>query len=288
MLGISLLVGMETFRNNAIQYVELIDMIILVFKDIIDSLLNFTLPDQSIDAVESVAVSLTGLFLAMEMITHLSSMRMEGRIEDALQLGIKLVVAKIIIENTHVIMGGLYDLFNGLGLSAIGNGFEAVRNAMPGSLETYVDNNKGMIGEGWILICLVLFIVSIVTAGMLFMVTIQIVGIIFEIAIHQAVGAIALSTLCNSTMRSTGLSFIKSYSAVCLQTTVIGAIFKVFGTISNQLIINTGEGSTIRTSIENAGAFGAIFMYLTPIFMMIILGVTVNKSGEITKRMFGA
>lgn len=283
---------MVLFRDIAIKFGDLISNIIVQFEAIIKALLNFNLPDQSIAAVEAVAVSLSGLFIAMEMISYFSAMRMEGRIEDALQLMIKLVLAKILLENTDAIMSGIYGEFNRLGFSAIENGFKSVKDTMTGAsglIVSIVDANKGMIGEGWILMDFVLLIVAIVVAVMMISITMQIVGIIFEIAIHQAVGAIALSTLCNSTVRSTGLSFIKSYTAVCLQTTVIGVIFNVFGTLSGSDFLNIDvESSVLWGSIESAGCFGVLFLYLFPVLMLIILGVTVKKSGDITKRMFGA
>ena len=207
---------MDKVRDSVLRYGELIENIIVQFESIIKAILKFDLPDQSVAAVEAVAVSLSSLFIAMEMISYFSTMRMEGRIEDALQLIIKLVLAKILLENTDAIMSGIYGEFNRLGFSAIETGLNAVREIMPGSIESIVDANKGMIGEGWILMSVALLIVSIVVTVMMISITMQIVGIIFEIAIHQAVGPIALSTLCNSTMRSTGLSFIKSYAAVCL------------------------------------------------------------------------
>lgn len=280
---------MNKVRDSVLRYGELIENIIVQFESIIKAILKFDLPDQSVAAVEAVAVSLSSLFIAMEMISYFSTMRMEGRIEDALQLIIKLVLAKILLENTDAIMSGIYGEFNRLGFSAIETGLNAVREIMPGSIESIVDANKGMIGEGWILMSVALLIVSIVVTVMMISITMQIVGIIFEIAIHQAVGPIALSTLCNSTMRSTGLSFIKSYAAVCLQTTVIGVIFNVFGTLSGADFLKMDiKTSILWGSIQSTGSFGVIFMYLFPMLMLIILGVTVKKSGDITKRMFGA
>ncbi len=114
---------------------------------------------------------------------------------------------------------------------------------------------------------------------MLIMLTIEILGIVFEIGIHMAVGPIALSTLCNSTFRSTGLSFIKSYTAVCLQTTVIGAICKVYTKFATNLNL---------TNITATGMAANMVAYCMPLLGLAVLCVTIKKSSDITKRMFGA
>ena len=99
----------------------------------------------------------------------------------------------------------------------------------------------------------------------------------------MAVGPIALSTLCNSTFRSTGLSYIKSLSAVCLQTTVIGAICKVYTKYATYFNLNL-DGSLAT----GGGGFGFVFGCFAPLLSLLVLCVTIKKSSDITKRMFGA
>lgn len=282
---------MEIFKNITQGFNGGLSKIINAFKDIIQTMLGLDvpIPSEISDAVQAVAVSLTALFLAMEYISYFSSMRMEGRIEDAIQLGIKLVISKLIVENTDVIMGGIYQMFRGLGNTAIGGSLEKLAVALPeAATDVFMADNKGLIGEGWILTALFSAIAGICIVGSIIMMTMEIIGIIFEIAIHQAVGPIAISTLANSTMRSTGLSFIKSYSAVCLQTTVIGAIFYVFGNISTVVNESFANNESLKQAIESLGGFGLLFRYISPLLMAVVLSVSVKKSGEITKRMFGA
>lgn len=282
---------MEHIKQVAIDINEKLTLIINAFKDIIQTMLDLDVPVPSeiADAAQAVAVSLTALFLAMEYISYFSSMRMEGRIEDAIQFMIKLVVSKLIVENTDAIMGGIYQMFKGLGISTIGNSLEKIADSLPANAtDAFMAENKGLIGEGWILTALFSTLAGIFIVGSIMMMTMEIIGIIFEIAIHQTVGPIAISTLANSTMRSTGMSFIKSYSAVCLQTTVIGAIFYVFGNVST-VVKNAFVGNAdLQNAIADLGAFGMIFRYISPLLMAIVLSVSVKKSGEITKRMFGA
>ena len=102
---------MEIFKDNALAYADLISSIINSFKAIILNILGINIYDANIvtTGIESAALSLAGLFLAMEMISMISEFRFE-RIEDAIRLWIKLLFAKIIIENSSNIIGSIYDL----------------------------------------------------------------------------------------------------------------------------------------------------------------------------------
>lgn len=274
----------DGFKDNALAYADLITAIIDSFKTIICDIWKLSVYDAKIvtTAVESAALSLAGLFLAMEVITIVSDFRFE-RLEDAIRLAIKVIFAKIIIENSSSIIGMIYELFRDLGVSSIESGFAKISGSIPSIVDTITNATiAGPLGVGYIFVCILMLIVVLIIVCMLIMLTIEVMGIIFEIGIHQAVGPIAIATLCNSTARSTGISFIKSYSAVCLQTTVIGAIFTVYTFFADKFIVNVGD------KISGLGAFGIIFNFLTPVISLAVLCVTVKKSSDLTKRMFGA
>ena len=78
---------MEIFKDNALAYADLIISIINSFKAIILNILGINIYDANIvtTGIESAALSLAGLFLAMEMISMISEFRFE-RIEDAIRL----------------------------------------------------------------------------------------------------------------------------------------------------------------------------------------------------------
>lgn len=279
---------MEIFKSWVIDLISQITQTISSFETIILNIIDLKISDAGLvmTGVESAALALAGLFLAMEMISLISEFRFE-RIEDAIRLWIKVLFAKIIIENSSAIIGGIYDMFRNLGTNSISDGFSAVKSAIYGFTDSngLIDSYKGMLGEGYILAWIVLLLVNIIVTIMLILITIEVFGITFEIGIHQVIGPIAISTLCNSTARSTGISFIKSYAAVCLQTTVIGVIFKVYATFATKLQIGK---DIINNTIATGGPFGLLFAYFSPLLGLTVLCVTVKKSSDITKRMFGA
>ncbi len=255
--------------------------VIVTFKEIITLVFNLSMSESEVlnSAVTSAGVSLTTLFLLMEFFSQIASKWFE-RMEDAIQLGIKMIVAKIIIENSSTIVSGISGYFKDLGTASLESGFNTIIANLP---DMALPEDGGPLGLGYVLTILLLYMVTAVVTIMLIMITIEVAGIVFEIGIHMAVGPIALSTLCNSTFRSTGLSFIKSLSAVCLQTTVIGAICKVYAKMATYF--NKDFGGDL---LNNAGMAGLIFGYFSPLLGLAVLCVTVKKSSDITKRMFGA
>jgi hypothetical protein len=97
----------------------------------------------------------------------------------------------------------------------------------------------------------------------------------------MAAAPIALSTLCNDMTRPTGISFIKSYSAVCLQAFILGACLTVYGIISTQF-----DGMTMSLDCEG-NLFAGLLKGLMPVIMVLSLSTIMKKSGEVTKRMLG-
>lgn len=267
----------EFFKGGANEVLSWISATILSFQTLIENILtNLSLSESDVvtSAVTSAGVSLTTLFLLMEFFSQMTSKWFE-RFEDAIQLGIKMIVAKIIIENSSAIIGGISGYFKELGTASINSGFTSIIGNLSGMV---IPNDGGPLGLGYILLTLLLYIIWAIVAIMLIMMTIEILGIVFEMGIHMAVGPIALSTLCNSTFRSTGLSFIKSYSAVCLQTTVIGAICKVYAKYATLLKIGIPASGFLATTVS----------FCAPMLGLAVLCVTIKKSSDITKRMFGA
>ena len=272
----------DFFKSGAEEMLNALAGVIDLFNGIINSLFNIPLSESEIvdSAVTSAGVSLTSLFLLMEFFSQITSKWFE-RMEDAIQLGIKMIVAKIIIENSSLIVGGICSFFRELGTASIDSGLTTVKSTLPSMA---LPPDGGAFGLGYAAVTLAMYAIIIVAVIMFVMVSIEVAGIVFEIGIHMAVGPIALSTLCNSTFRSTGLSYIKSLSAVCLQTTVIGAIFTVYAKVA--AFLNMDLGGAILNNTD--GLAGLVFGYFGPLIGLAILCITVKKSSDITKRMFGA
>ena len=232
------------------------------------------------DAVTSVGVSLTTLFFTMEMFSQVAQFRME-RIEDAIRIGMRFVVAKVIIENTAGISKGIYGMFR----IVTGNTIWDACNSISGAVKevTIGANSGGFLGTAYLLLFLAAAGIACMFVAMFAKIAINFIGIAFEIGVHQALAPIALSTLCNDITRPTGIAFIKSYAASCLQITVMAAIFRVF----TDLVVKLSSLS-LETAAAGLGIFAPLVSFIAPLICTIALSKAVKLAGDMTKRMFGA
>jgi hypothetical protein len=252
------------------------------FSKIVNSLLGvFSGNDIAVDvgtAATAVGVSLTTLFFCMAMFSEISAFRVE-RFEEAIRVAMKFIVAKIIIENTSWISGAIYALFVGLSQDGLTEGLNLLATGAPQEPSPTGMEPLGT-GLGWLIQVFTyttpaLMMNVFIYATML----LTVAGIVFEIGIHMAVAPIALSTLCNDMTRPTGISFIKSYSAVCIQAFVFGACIKLYA------IITPLFENTIDTAQFNL--FSGIVGFFIPLIMVLCLTTALKRSSEITKRMLG-
>jgi len=258
---------------------------------IFNTLMNMEIPDVVESAVTAAGVSLATTFLAMELFSKMAEFRVE-RIEDAIRIAMKLVVCKIILENTATISKGIYQMFGGLGKEHFGGSVSSFITKIIGALNrgsaelvNEIDKNafKSFMNMGSVLEWLGYVAIFAIVFALLCSLAFTIIGVVFEVAIHQAMAPVALSTLVNDTARSTGISFIKSYSAVCLQFLVIKVIFKVGAGLNETL------NSLFDLSIISEGTlFRSTLLCLPSVLGLFMVIAAVKKSGEITKRLLGA
>lgn len=268
-------------KETVLQEYEFIGKILLVFGELCDVVLSLEIPTPVLTGVTALGVSLTTLFFCMEMFSQLAQFRVE-RIEDAIRIGMRFVVAKVIIENTTAIAGGIREIFSLASLRTLKQGFAEIATT---SLEVLVSDDGGTFGINYIIMGFWAGLTSIVFFVISLTILISIVGIIFEIAIHQAVAPIALSTLCNDTVRQTGITFIKSYAAVCLQVGIIGVILTVFAKIQEAV---AGMDYSSIDIFRASPTLSSITSFFAPVVLMIILSKAIKTSSDLTKRMFGA
>ena len=270
--------------NNQLNdaYKSVLSGFAALFVNIIGSYSSMTSAISSINistAINSVAISLTSLFFVLEAFSQMSQFRFE-RIEDAIRLGIKFIVMKIIVENTDTIIDGIYGIMSKpYNNTAINTSL----NAMADELANAINLNITATGIAGAVVSIFAFLLGalsvIVLVILMFIITIQIVGVVFEMVIMSTLGPIALSTLCNDLARSTGIGFIKNFAACVLQLTTIIICFAAF--------------SVVIPIASNASLLGGsvaawITALISPILCMVCLSTAISKSGDITRRIVGS
>lgn len=268
-------------KEQIIQIYHNIAAMFVTFGEICDAALTLPIPTPVLTGVTALGISLTTLFFCMEMFSQLAQFRVE-RIEDAIRIGMKFVVAKVIIENTAAIAGGIKEIFSLPSLNTLKTGMASI-SVTP--FEILANSEGGMFDINYIIMGFWAELFGIVSFVICITIIINVIGIIFEIAVHQAVAPIALSTLCNDTVRQTGISFIKSYAAVCLQIGIIGVMLTVYRAVSTA--IGNMDYSAFEIFKDNP-LLSSMTAFFSPLLLLIVLSKAIKTSSDITKRMFGA
>lgn len=280
----------EFFMGLTLTLDDIIYSFLTKIGGYIDQLLGaIYIPIVPSSAIVSVGVALTSLFFCLEMFSQLAQFRVE-RVEDAIRIGMKFIVAKVIIENTDGVSQGIYEIFR---ISTSGGIKEVcVKIADCISMTDNLQSGQGgLLGIGYLLLFLTSGLMTIYIAVSVIKIIISLMGVFFEIGIHQALAPIALSTLCNDLARPTGIAFIKSYASACLQLTVITAICSVGAQILDVFLkIDFVEifGAKNPTIEAQLGIFTFIFNFISPLICVIALSKAIKISSDLTKRMFGA
>jgi hypothetical protein len=257
------------------------EALINFFTDAMELIFGYSMPIEANAAITTAAVSLATLFFVMQFFSELASFRMD-RIEEAIRLAMKIIVAKIILENSAVITDMIYEMFWGLSVDSLGLALDD----LAASLSTIGrPDDPGFLGINDILSLVLIFLPAFgITIVVLCSLVLTIAGIFFEVQIHVAVAPLAIATLVNETTRSTGISFIKSYVATCLQLTIISTCVAVFGHINLLLkpAINELDGFLSSTVMV-----GSLINCIVTLLVFVCFSTAIKKSGDLTRRMFG-
>lgn len=251
------------------------------FANVIQTIAGFdatTSMGTAINVFEAAETALLTLFFAMEAFTYCANIDFHGGIEGAIRIAMKLVVSALIVQNVDNIVGAVSGLLKqtvdfSSSFSNISSSFAAAATANtidPGTLDI-----------NYICMSFILLILIILMLVMYSLIVVSMLGVVFETAILTAISPVALSTLVNSQARSTGISFIKNFTAVSMQWGVLAICFEAFNAISNNLTLDFASG------LAGDGLLANIMQYATPVLCVIMLAVTVSKASEITKRALG-
>jgi hypothetical protein len=256
--------------------------IIQFFSNIFNSLFSYDMTITANSAITTAAVSLATLFFVMQFFSELAAFRMD-RIEEAIRLAMKVIVAKIILENSTAITDMIYDMFWGLSADSFTLSLATLSSNMN---ELTMPGEPGLFGINHILSFVFIALPSfVITVIMLASIAITIAGIFFEVQIHVAIAPLALSTLVNETTRGTGISFIKSYVATCLQLTIIGLCVQVYTYLNIRITSAVDElDSALSTLLPE---YASLVNCVITLLMFICFVTAIKKSGDLTRRMFG-
>lgn len=228
-------------------------------------------------ALQAIGYSLLVLFFVVGVMKTCGSFAEMKRPEIAVKMFIRFVLAKASIDYGLELMMALIEIVQGI-VSKImaASGLSAVsQTVLPDSIVTAIED-CGF----WESVPLwaVTLIGSLFITVLSFVMIMTVYGRFFKIYLYTAIAPVPLSSFAGEPSSSVGKSFIKSYTAVCLEGAII-----VLGCIIFSLFADSPP-----VVDEAAAAVNQVWSYVGElIFNMIVLVGTVKMADRVVKEMMG-
>ena len=228
-------------------------------------------------ALQAIGYSLLVLFFVVGIMKTCGNFAEMKRPEIAVKMFIRFILAKASIDYGLELMMALIDIVQGI-VSKImaASGLSAVsQTVLPDSIVTAIED-CGF----WESVPLwaVTLIGSLFITVLSFVMIMTVYGRFFKIYLYTAIAPVPLSSFAGEPSSSVGKSFIKSYTAVCLEGAII-----VLGCIIFSLFADSPP-----VVDEAAAAVNQVWSYVGElIFNMIVLVGTVKMADRVVKEMMG-
>ncbi len=228
-------------------------------------------------ALQAIGYSLLVLFFVVGVMKTCGNFAEMKRPEIAIKMFIRFILAKASIDYGLELMMALFNIVQGIvskimataGLSAISE------TVLPESIITAIEESGF-----WESVPLwaVTLIGSLFITVLSFIMIMTVYGRFFKVYLYTAIAPVPLASFSGEPSSSVGKSFIKSYTAVCLEGAII-----VLGCIIFSLF-----AATPPVVDETAAAVNQVWSYVGElIFNMLVLVGTVKMSDRVVKEMMG-
>ena len=228
-------------------------------------------------AVKAIGIALVVLFFVMGVMKTCGSFAEVKRPEQALKLFIRFAIAKGVVTYGLELMMALFQIVQGVISTIMGAaGFSAPQDTiLPPEIITAVEE-CGFFES--IPLWAVTLIGSLFITVLSFVMIMTVYGRFFRMYLYTAIAPVPLATFAGEPSQSVGISFIKSYAAVCLEGAIIVLaciIFAVFA--ATPPVVDT-----------DAAAVSMVWSYVGElIFNMLVLVGAVKMSDRVVREMMG-
>ncbi|MEE1064909.1 MAG: hypothetical protein UH249_02125 [Acutalibacteraceae bacterium] len=228
-------------------------------------------------ALQAIGYSLLVLFFVVGVMKTCGNFAEMKRPEIALKMFIRFILAKASIDYGLELMMALFDIVQGIVSKIMATSGLARIDEMvlPESIVTAIEESGF-----WESVPLwaVTLIGSLFITVLSFIMIMTVYGRFFKIYLYTAIAPVPLSAFAGEPSSNVGKSFIKSYTAVCLEGAII-----VLGCIIFSLF-----ASSPPVVDETAAAVNQVWTYVGElIFNMLVLVGTVKMSDRVVKEMMG-
>lgn len=228
-------------------------------------------------AVQAIALALLVLFFVVGVIKTCGSFTEVKKPEHALKLFLRFAIAKGVVTYGLELMLSIFKIVQGLmstimTTSGIGG---ATKTVLPDAIVKAIDS-CGFFES--IPLWAVTLIGGLFVTVLSFIMILTVYGRFFKLYLYTAIAPIPLSTFAGEPTQQVGKSFLKSFSAVCLEGAIIVLsciIFSLFA--STPPVVDT-----------DAAAVTQVWKYIGElIFNMLVLVGTIKMSDRVVREMMG-
>ena len=227
--------------------------------------------------MQAIALALLVLFFLIGVMKTAGSLTEVKKPEHALRLFIRFAIAKIVVTYGMDIMLSLFKISQGIvsKIISISNITSSTNSTLPAEMIKAIE--KCGFFES-IPLWAVTLIGGLVVTVLSFIMIMTVYGRFFKLYLYTAIAPIPLSTFAGEPTQNVGKSFLKSYSAVCLEGAIIilsCIIFSLFA--SSPPVVDT-----------NAAAVTQVWKYIGElVFNMLVLVGTIKMSDRVVREMMG-
>ena len=227
--------------------------------------------------VQAIGIALLVLFFLTGIMRTFGSLAEIKRPEQAVQLFLRFILAKGAVTYGLELMLGIFEIMQGMisaimqtaGLGSQGN------TALPGEMITAIEE-CGFFES--IPLWAVTLIGSLLITVLSFIMILTVYGRFFKLYLYTAIAPVPLATFAGSPTQQVGISFLKSYTGVCLEGAIIilaCIIFSLFASAPPS--INTSDSVVTM-----------VWSYIAElVFNMLVLVGTIKMADHVVKDMMG-
>lgn len=228
-------------------------------------------------AVQAIGLALLVLFFVVGVMRTCGSFAETKRPETALKLFIRFALAKGVVTYGMELMLALFNIVQGLIstiMTAAGFG-TAQQTVLPSEIVTAVED-CGFFES--IPLWAVTLIGGLFVTVLSFVMIMTVYGRFFKLYLYTAISPVPLATFAGEPTQNVGVSFIKSYAAVCLEGAII-----VLGCIIFSLF-----AASPPVVDPNAAAVSMLWSYIGElVFNMLVLVGAVKMADRVVREMMG-
>lgn len=198
------------------------------------------------------------------------------RPEQAIKIFVRFAIAKGMVTYGMELMLALLEIAQGM-LSAViaATGDAITDNTLPESILTAVDECSLLPSIGVSAVSLIGMLVIVVLS---FMLVITVYGRMFRLYLYTAISPVPLAAFAGEPSQSIGVSFLKSYAAVCLEGVVIALCCVIYSAYA---------AARPDVSADSSAAMQVLTYIGELTFNVLVLVGLMKGANQVTREMLG-